>query len=101
LDRSKAGEGAEAAVGSGDHPLAPDEVREALDTLGDELRVLDVVGRGGEDSRDQDLVLGYLRSLEYGPLVRVARIGRLEEQRLRLRPENDRQQPLHRHVVVM
>src|SRR5213078_4551501 len=66
LDRSKAGEGAEAAVGSGDHPLAPDDVREALDTLGDELRVLDVVGRGGEDSRDQDLVLGYLRSLEYG-----------------------------------
>ena len=50
----------EAAVGAGDDVLAADEVGVAHDPLGDQLRVLDAVGRVGDDAGDDDLAVGEL-----------------------------------------
>src|SRR5580700_10882665 len=55
--RSETGEGPKAAVGARHDPLAPDHLGKALDALGDQLRMLDVVGGGGQQSRDHDFVI--------------------------------------------
>ena len=74
---------AEAAVDAGHHPLAADEPGVALDALGDELGVLDVVGLRLDHAGAENLVVGHVRRLEQRPLVRVARVGALEQDRLR------------------
>ncbi len=43
VERDVDGERAETTVGSGQHPLAADDVRELADALGDELRVFDII----------------------------------------------------------
>ena len=42
--------GGEAAVGAGDDVVAPDDPGEPDDALGDQLRVLDQVGRVADDA---------------------------------------------------
>jgi len=49
---------------------------------------------------DQDLVVGNVLVPKHRPFVRMTWIGGLEKQCLRFRLEHDRQQPLHRHVVM-
>ena len=63
--------------------------------------MLDVVGGRAQHAGDQDLVVRQLRVAKHRPLVRMARIGGLEQQRLGLGLEQHRQQVAHRHVVVM
>ena len=86
IHRAEAGERAETAVAAGDHALAADEVGVAADPLGDQLRMLDVVRRRADHAGNEDLVLGDLLLPEHRPLVRVTRIGALEQQSLRASP---------------
>src|SRR6185436_8088285 len=65
---------AEAAVDAGHHVVAADEPRIPLDTLRDQLGMLDVVGLALDDAGDQHLPLRQLDRLEQCPLVSVARI---------------------------
>src|SRR5262245_29998868 len=74
IHRAEAGERAEAAVGAGNHALAADDIRETAQPLGDEQRMLDVIGGRAQHARYQDLVIGQLLLTEHHPLVRVARI---------------------------
>src|SRR5207253_3242724 len=69
------GKGAKAAIAAGDHPLAPDDVGELADALGDELGMLDIIGRGIEHSRYQDLVVGQPGLPPYRPFMRMPRVG--------------------------
>src|SRR5688500_4235660 len=80
---------AETAIGAGDDAFATDDIRETQDALGDELGVLHVVGRRAEHAGHEDLVVRHLLPPENGPLVRVARIRGLEQQRLQLRLDHD------------
>src|SRR5262245_47808169 len=50
--------GPESTIRSGDDVLAPDQARVASDALGDQVGVLDEVGRRVEDARDQHLAGG-------------------------------------------
>src|ERR1700687_5674377 len=68
----------EAAIGAGHDSLAPDDFGEAKEALGDELGVLDDVGRVRNQAGYEDLVFGKLYVLPHLPLVLVARIGGLE-----------------------
>src|SRR5437867_3552596 len=54
------GERRHAAVGAGDHALAPDDLRVADDPLRHQLRVLDEVGRGVEHAGDDQTVVRQL-----------------------------------------
>ena len=72
-------EGAEAAIDSGHHALAPDHGGVAHEALGHELRVLDEVRGGVDDARDDDLVGGEGHVLPDLPLSSGARgTGRLD-----------------------
>ena len=53
-------------------------LREALDPVGDDLRVLDHVGRVADDARQDLLAVRQLDVLPDPPLVLVADVGRLE-----------------------
>src|SRR6185436_20493058 len=89
--RLRARERGEAAVAARHHPLASHHLRVANETLRDELGVLDEVGGGVEHARDDHLVVGQLDLAEHDPLVRVARVGALEGERLRPRLQHHRQ----------
>ena len=69
---------AQAAVGGGNNVFAAHQVREALDAVGNQLRVLHDVGGVGDDAGDQDLALGRRTVFPDAPFVFVAHIGRLE-----------------------
>ena len=56
VDRAETGEGAEAAVAAGNHPIGADHVCETLQTLRDEFGVLDEVVGGVEHAGDQHFV---------------------------------------------
>src|SRR4029453_3281605 len=43
----------EPAVGAGNHPVAADDIREAHETFGDELRMLDDIGLMADDARHE------------------------------------------------
>ena len=92
---------AEAAVDAGHDVVAADEVGVALDALRDELRVLDVVRLALDDAGDQHLAFGHLDLLEQRPLVRMARIGGLEQDRVRLGLPDDVDDVGERHVAVV
>src|SRR5262245_6709784 len=77
IDGGLADPRAEAAIGPGHHVLAADQPRVAADALGDQVRVLDEVGRGVEHARDEDLARGELHALEQPPLGRLPWIGGL------------------------
>ena len=74
-------EGREAAVDACDDILAPHDVRIARDALGDELRVLDEVGRRVDHARDEAFPVGQLHFFEDGPFVLMTRVSALEADR--------------------
>src|SRR5437762_406957 len=49
---------AETAIGRGDDPLAADDLGKAQNAVGDQLGMLDDIGRVADDSGQQDLVVG-------------------------------------------
>ena len=63
--------------------LAPEQVRVAADPLRDQLGMLDVGRLRLDHARAQNLVLGQRVRLEIRELVRVARVGALEQHGLR------------------
>ena len=71
--------GAEAAVGAGDHALAPDHTGEALDALRHQFRMLDQVDAMRHHAGHQDLVVGQLHLLPDLPFVLVARVRALDK----------------------
>src|SRR5207249_11300696 len=62
------------------------------------FRSLDVVRGRRQHPRDQDLIVRDARVLEDRPLMRVARVGRLEQESLGLGLEHDRQQRSEEHT---
>ena len=72
MDRHHAGEGAEAAVGAGDHALAADHLREPQDAVADQLGVLDQDRRMGDHPGNQNLVPGEVDGAPDLPFVLVA-----------------------------
>src|SRR5256885_8931235 len=92
---------AEAAVDAGHDVVAADEVCIPLDALRDELRMLDVVGLAFDDARYQHFAFRHLDRFEHGPLMGVARVRRLELDRVRLRLPHDINDVLKRHVAVV
>ena len=71
-----AGEGAESAVGTGDHaPLVAHHLGIEADAVSDHFGVLQVVGGHVDHARDQDHGLGRRVRLDRLPLVLVARVG--------------------------
>ena len=77
--RSDEGALGKAAVGPAHHALAADEVRQAHEPLGDELRMLDDVRVVGDDAGDEHLALGQLHVLPQPPLVLVPGIRLLHQ----------------------
>src|SRR6266481_5179254 len=65
------GEGRKAAIGAGDHPLAPDDLGIVADPLREQPRMLDEIGRRIDHPRYEDLVVGNFRLPQILPLVRV------------------------------
>ena len=63
--------------------------------------MLDVVRLAFDDAGYQDFAVGHLDRLEHDPLVAVARVRRLELDRVRLRLPHHVDDVLERHVVVM
>src|SRR5438445_7122140 len=99
VDRSR--EGREPAVGARHHALAPDDLRVAHEPLGDQLGMLDEVGRRVEHAGNDEPVVRQLHVLEHDPLVLVTRVGALEGQGLRPRLERDREDLLEGDVAVV
>ena len=91
----------ETAIGTGDHPLAPDHACVPLDSLRNCLGVLDVVGTGVDHARDEHFVgrQGYLG--KHRPLVLVARISPLDRETARIHLIDDFQNLGQGHVVVV
>src|ERR1700733_2553462 len=74
-----AGEGAETAIGRGDHALAVTDDRHRLfDPVCDDFRMLDEVAGALDHAGNKDELLRQRDALERGILVRVARIGELD-----------------------
>jgi len=95
-----AGEGAEAAVGRGDHPgPVAHRVHRRADAIGDHLRVLNVVRGGVDHSGQEQHRVRERMGLEHAVLVLVAGIGERQRQRPHPRPADDRQHRFQRHVV--
>ena len=63
------------------------------------LRVLDEIGRRVEAAGHQDHIVGDLLALQIFPFMRVARVGRLEQDRLRPRLDRDVEHRGERDVV--
>src|SRR6266536_1382205 len=91
----------EAAVGAGDDALPAYHVGEAYDPLRHQPWVLDVVGLHVDHADDQSLVVGQLHLLPDLPLVLVPRIGRLDVDVLRRRPEDEVGDLAQLHVPVV
>src|SRR5690349_9917975 len=80
------GEGAEAAIGGGNHALAlADRGDRFLDAARHDFRMLDEIRSGLDHARHQQHVLGQRVLLERRVFVRVARVGELDRQRADLR----------------
>ena len=74
---------AEAAIGAGDDVLAPHQLGEAQDAVGDELGMLDHVGGVADDAGDQDLAGRQLHLAPHFPFVLVAHVAGLDRDRRR------------------
>src|SRR5215470_17217915 len=94
-------EGREAAVGPRDHALAADDLGVADEPLGDQLGVLDEVGRRVEHARDDHAIVGQPDLAEHDPFVLVSGVRALERERLRLGLEGDRQELAEWDVPMM
>src|SRR6266850_4742114 len=91
----------ESTIGAGDHPLASDDLGVADETLGDQLRVLDEVGRRVEHPGNDHPVVGQADLAEHDPLVLVARVRPLEGERLGLGLQRHRQELAQRDVAMV
>jgi hypothetical protein len=69
--------------------------------LGDDFRMLDVVGLRFDDAGTDELVLGHAEFLQHTPLVTVSRVGAFEEHGLGLSRPDDVDDVFDRHVVVV
>jgi hypothetical protein len=67
----------EAAIRSGEHALAPDELAVADDGLGDELGMFHHIGGVTDDARDQRLACRQLHLLPHFPKALAERLCRL------------------------
>src|SRR6266568_803333 len=77
-DVAYSSERAEAAVAASHHPLAADQAGVVEQAFGHQVRMLDKVV-GGVNNAGYDIpVVGQFDVLEYAPLMRVARIARLQ-----------------------
>ena len=75
-DEAVTGEGRETAVGAGDYPFAiAHRGDRAFQALGDQGRVLDIIGHGVDDAGDQHHVVGQRVVAKGVDLVGVARVG--------------------------
>ena len=72
--------GAEAAVGSSDHSLAPDHAGETPDALRDQLRMLDEVHAVRDHAGDQELLVWQLDLPPDRPFMLVTRIRRFDDE---------------------
>ena len=88
----------EAAIRSGEHVLAPDELAVADDALGGELGMFHHIGGVTDDARDQCLALRQLHLLPHLPFVRVTRIGAFDHVGPDLHLEDEVDDVLERHV---
>ena len=68
----------EAAIGAGDHILAPHQFGETHDAFGDQFGMFDNIAGVRNDAGDENFVFWHLYVLEQMIFVLVARIGRLE-----------------------
>ena len=90
---------AEAAVGAGDDVLAADRAGKPHDPLGDQLRMLDQIGRVADHARQDHLAVRQLDVVPQLPFVLVAHVGRLERIALRLDLQHQADDVLERQVV--
>ena len=97
--RGERGPGGEPAVGAGDDVLPADQARVLADAVGDELGMLDVVGRVPEQPGQQDLPVVQRHVGPDPPLVLVPRVGHLEGVGARVDPQHDRHHVGQRDVV--
>src|SRR5690242_4965152 len=82
IDLAVTREGPEPTVGAGDDAVLADESGEPLDALSDQLGRLEVVRAGIDQAGSQDLAAGVGR-FPHDPLVLVARVGGLKQDRRR------------------
>src|SRR5438045_4316332 len=68
-------------------------------TMSDEPGVLDKIRRRVDAARHQDFVIGDFGALQIFPFMRMARVGRLEQERLRPRPHAGVEHLRQRDVV--
>src|SRR2546427_2297028 len=94
-------EGREPTIGARDHALASDHLRVADQTLGDQLGVLDEVGRRVQHARDDHPVVRQADLAEHDPFVLVTPVRALEGQGLGPRLQGDRQELSQRDIPVM
>ena len=63
------GEGRKATIGTGNHPLAPNDVGVMADPLRNQPRMLDEIRRRIDDPGDQDLVIGNFLAAQQNPVA--------------------------------
>src|SRR5262245_55797254 len=90
-----------AAIRAGNYILATDNRGIAKDAIGDQLRMLDEVGRMTYDTRHQYLAGRHLDHLPGSPLVLMSHVAGLEGIGLRLNRENQIDDVFQRQVVSM
>src|SRR5262249_50104016 len=92
---------AKAAIRGGNYILATDNRGIAKDAIGDQLRMLDEVGRMTYDTRHQYLAGRHLDRLPGSPFVLMSHVAGLEGIGLRLNRENQIDDVFQRQVVGM
>jgi hypothetical protein len=92
---------AKAAIRAGNYILAADNRGIAKDAIGDQMRMLDEIGRMTYDTRHQYLAGRHLDRLPGSPFVLMSHVAGLEGIRLRLIRENQIDDVFQRQVVSM
>src|SRR5262249_35805155 len=92
---------AKTAIRAGNYILATDNRGIAKDAIGDQLRMLDEVGRMTYDTRHQYLAGRHLDRLPGSPFVLMSHVAGLEGIGLRLNRENQINDVFQRQVVSM
>src|SRR5215472_5417045 len=91
----------QAAIGAGNDIHTANESCEADDAVGDELRMLDDIGRVADDTRDENFSVRQRRRLPELPLVLVARVGSLDRVGTRLHFQHEIENVLEWQIVRM
>src|SRR5215471_9189809 len=101
IDSEVGGAAGEPAIGARYQVLAPHYACPSLDSLGDQLGMLDEVGDRVDDTRYQHLVRRELAPLEHPPFMLVAWIARFEHNSRRARLEHDVDDVLEFNIVIV